>query len=73
MAAKGFVEIASEVCKGCGLCVHYCPVKCLELNTKDTNSFGLPYAYLKDEEKCIGCGNCGVICPDAAITVYRKK
>lgn len=73
MAAKGFVEISTEVCKGCGLCVNYCPVKCLDINHGDTNSYGLHYAFLKEEEKCIGCANCGVICPDGAITVYRKK
>jgi 2-oxoglutarate ferredoxin oxidoreductase subunit delta len=69
MAAKGFVEISVEGCKGCGLCVKYCPVKCLEIKMDDTNSFGLHYSYLKDEDKCIGCGNCAVMCPDAAITV----
>ncbi len=73
MAAKGFVEISVEGCKGCGLCVHHCPVKCLSLKMDDTNSFGLHYAYLSNEETCIGCANCAVICPDAAITVYRQS
>lgn len=72
MAAKGFVEISSEGCKGCELCIHHCPVKCLALNTTDTNSYGLHYAYQAEPDKCIACANCGVICPDAAITVYRK-
>ncbi len=70
--AKGYVEISVEGCKGCNLCVLNCPTKCLALNTADTNSYGLYYAYQADEEKCTGCGNCAVMCPDAAITVYRK-
>ncbi|MBO4699486.1 4Fe-4S binding protein, partial [bacterium] len=41
MAAKGLVEISVETCKGCGLCVHYCPMKCLAINEADTNSYGL--------------------------------
>ncbi len=72
MPAKGYVEISKEGCKGCNLCVINCPTKCLALNTSDTNSYGLHYAYLAEEEKCIACMNCAVMCPDAAITVYKK-
>lgn len=72
MPAKGYVDISKEGCKGCGLCVVSCPVQCLELNTSDTNSFGLHYTILAHPEKCIACQNCAVICPDAAITVYKK-
>ena len=72
MPSKGYVEISIEGCKGCKLCVLSCPVKCLALKTSDTNSFGLHYSYLAEEEKCIACQNCAVICPDAAITVFKK-
>ncbi|MBD3413371.1 MAG: 4Fe-4S dicluster domain-containing protein [Candidatus Aminicenantes bacterium] len=73
MPAKGTVDIDIERCKGCNLCVPSCPTDCLALNTSDTNSYGLHYAYLDKEEDCIACMNCAVICPDAAITVYRKE
>jgi 2-oxoglutarate ferredoxin oxidoreductase subunit delta len=73
MAPKGYVEIAIEVCKGCNLCVLSCPTDCLALNTSDTNIYGLHYSTLSKPEECIGCANCAVMCPDAAITVYRKK
>ena len=72
MPAKGYVDINSEDCKGCNLCVISCPTKCLALNTSDTNSRGLHYAYQADEDNCIACVNCAIICPDAAITVYKK-
>ena len=72
MPKKGYVEIDIEECKGCNLCVLNCPTECLALNTSDTNSYSLHYAYLADEDKCIACLNCAVICPDAAITVYRE-
>ena len=73
MPAKGYVEIDIERCKGCGLCVLSCPTDCLAINTSDTNSYGLNYAYLDDEDNCIACMNCAVICPDAAISVYKKE
>ncbi len=73
MPAKGYVEIDIEQCKGCNLCVLHCPTECLALNTTETNSYGLHFAYLVDEEKCIGCANCGGICPEGAITVFRMR
>ena len=72
MAQKGDIEISVEGGKGCNLCVVNCPTQCLSLNTSDTNSYGLHYAYQVDEDKCIACQNCAVVCPDAAITVYKK-
>jgi len=71
MAAKGYVEISVERCKGCELCIVNCPVDCLAMNKTDTNSFGLHYAY-QSEDKCIACANCAVVCPEACITVYKK-
>jgi 2-oxoglutarate ferredoxin oxidoreductase subunit delta len=73
MAQKGYVDIDIEVCKGCNLCVIHCPTECLALNTSDTNSYGLHYSVLVKPDECIGCANCAVMCPDAAITVYRMK
>lgn len=72
MPAKGYVDISKEVCKGCGLCIINCPTECLTLNMTDTNSHGLHYAYMINEDECIACQNCAVICPDGAITVYKK-
>jgi 2-oxoglutarate ferredoxin oxidoreductase subunit delta len=73
MPAKGYVEIDKELCKGCNLCVIHCPTECLGLNTSETNSYGLHFAYQIEEEKCIACMNCGIICPEAAVTVYRMR
>ncbi len=72
MPAKGYIEISIEVCKGCGLCTTSCPVDCLALNKADTNSYGLHYSYVSKEDVCIACQNCAIICPDAAIKVYKK-
>jgi len=73
MAAKGYVEIDVEGCKGCGLCVANCPTNTLDLKMNDTNSYGYHYSFMAYPEKCIACQNCALMCPDAVITVYKKK
>ena len=55
------IEIKVSWCKGCGLCVDYCNLGVLEMNS------GLP-AVVK-LEKCTRCMQCEVICPDFAIRV----
>ncbi len=46
-------------CKGCGICVAFCPRKVLKLiNDK---------AAIVDPDNCIKCGQCELRCPDFAI------
>lgn len=71
MAAKGFIKVDEQACKGCGLCATVCPVKCIGYADK-TNNKGYYYA-LMENDKCIGCANCAEVCPDSVITVYRAK
>ena len=71
MAAKGRIEIETEYCKGCELCISVCPQDVIRL--ADTfNAKGYRPAQLVDPQgECTGCAVCAVICPDAVITVYR--
>jgi 2-oxoglutarate ferredoxin oxidoreductase subunit delta len=71
MAVKGKVEIHSDECKGCGLCVESCPPKKLHLD-ENLNQYGVhPAVY--DGEGCTGCGICFYCCPEpGAITVYKE-
>ncbi len=63
----------TERCKGCGLCVAACPKDVIEVDPRRVNHFGLPFARAAREDECIGCASCGIVCPDACITVYKKK
>jgi len=65
------VKIKKDKCKGCFLCVFYCPAKHLE-KSNDLNKRGVNYAKVKKENKCIGCGFCFLMCPDACIEVIEK-
>lgn len=69
--AKGRITFEYEKCKGCMLCVHFCPQKILALDTESINQKGYNLIKVTDSEKCIGCGFCGMMCPDSVITVYK--
>jgi 2-oxoglutarate ferredoxin oxidoreductase subunit delta len=64
------IEIDSELCKACKLCIGVCPQKIIELG-EVYNSKGYYYAKQTEGGHCIGCKMCAIICPDAAITVYQ--
>lgn len=71
--AKGKVTFDYEKCKGCMLCVAYCPTKILHLDVKRINSKGYHTISVSDPDKCIGCAFCAIMCPDSVITVERVK
>jgi len=64
------VRILREYCKGCGLCVDICPVKCLRMSD-DITSAGVRPAEVVETVDCTGCLQCHTVCPDAAIEVYE--
>jgi 2-oxoglutarate ferredoxin oxidoreductase subunit delta len=61
---RGQVVIFGNWCKGCGLCVEFCPMKVLALNDD-----GHPVVVAP--EKCTACHWCDTHCPDFAIVVER--
>ncbi len=67
---SGTVIIATEICKGCELCIASCPQESLGLSSS-INRKGYRYATLL-KNNCTGCVNCALVCPDSAITVYRE-
>lgn len=66
------VTINIDVCKGCGLCVHTCPRKVLQLAKDKLNAKGYHPAEMMDEEHCISCAMCAMMCPDVAIKVEKE-
>ena len=71
MPAVGWIEVNDLYCKGCELCIHACPQLVLQLDLEHLTPKGFHPAQLF-KEGCTGCAICSIICPDAAITVYRE-
>ncbi|MDI6829465.1 MAG: ferredoxin family protein, partial [Armatimonadota bacterium] len=65
----GRIVINSERCKGCELCINFCPKNLIYL-AEHFNSKGFHPAVFKDSGECTGCTACAVMCPDVAIDVY---
>ena len=57
--------INQKWCKGCGICVAFCPKKALTL-VKEKVTLTAP-------EACIKCGLCELRCPDYAIYIEKTE
>lgn len=58
------LHIDKNWCKGCGICVSFCPKDVLELKDEKVN--------IKNIDACIKCGQCELRCPDYAIYLGGK-
>ena len=63
---RGLVTIFGTWCKGCGLCIEFCPQGVFVANGQ-----GRP--VIAHPEKCTACNWCEMHCPDMAITVRRLE
>ncbi len=71
--AKGMIQINREKCKGCQLCVSFCPKGRIAVS-KGLNEKGYypaEFTPAEGKEGCTGCTTCAIVCPDLAIEVYR--
>jgi 2-oxoglutarate ferredoxin oxidoreductase subunit delta len=63
---KSYVHtIRERYCKGCGICVAFCPKKVLALRE------GKVFAERADQ--CVGCRMCELRCPDYAIELREAE
>lgn len=68
---KGRITIDPERCKGCMLCIEFCPKEAIFL-TEKLNLKGYFSAGFKPEQGCTACATCAVMCPETAIEVYKN-
>jgi 2-oxoglutarate ferredoxin oxidoreductase subunit delta len=67
---NGYIEIDQELCKGCEICMTFCPKVVISLHTKVNAAGYLPAVFTKNGG-CTGCAVCSLVCPEVAIEVYR--
>lgn len=59
------ISIKMPRCKGCGICVAFCPKGVLAVDE-------LGKVKVVKADDCIACGQCELRCPDYAIFVDKK-
>jgi 2-oxoglutarate ferredoxin oxidoreductase subunit delta len=64
------IKIDKEKCKGCLLCLNFCPRGAIKKSEK-LNKLGLNFVEYKDSDACLGCMMCAIVCPDCCIEVYK--
>jgi 2-oxoglutarate ferredoxin oxidoreductase subunit delta len=74
--ASGMIEIDSELCKDCKLCISVCPHRLIESSDRMNQKGYYPASFVekhlkKEGRKCTGCALCAISCPEIAIEVYR--
>ena len=68
---KGSIQIDRERCKGCALCIDFCPKDCIRLS-EELNLKGYFVAVVDDGKECTACRSCSLMCPDVAIEVSKS-
>jgi|YNPNPStandDraft_1061719.scaffolds.fasta_scaffold69189_1 2-oxoglutarate ferredoxin oxidoreductase subunit delta len=59
---RGRVTVFDNWCKGCGLCIAFCPAQVLEAGEEG-------HPVVAHPERCTACHWCDTHCPDLAILV----
>jgi 2-oxoglutarate ferredoxin oxidoreductase subunit delta len=63
---KIMININRDWCKGCGICVSFCPEDVLGLDDNDK-------AVVLNPDSCVFCGMCELRCPDMAVEVTKEN
>jgi 2-oxoglutarate ferredoxin oxidoreductase subunit delta len=62
------VEINENLCKGCEICIEFCPTDVFEKSGK-LNRKGYSLPVIAREEDCTGCCICELMCPEFGIII----
>lgn len=63
---RGHVTVFGKWCKGCGICIAFCPQQVFEEGVDG-------HPIVAHEERCTACNWCYYHCPDCAIYVEEVE
>ena len=72
LAPHGEMRILLARCKGCKLCVRYCPRDVLEVSD-EINAKGYHPPRAVHPEQCVACRLCELLCPEFCIYVVEEE
>lgn len=65
---RGQVYLIPERCKGCRMCIEFCPRQVLEISQQaNTKGYHYPDVIVGKEQDCVHCEFCTLVCPEFAI------
>jgi len=67
------VDLHSETCQGCGLCVKRCPMEALRLELSPAARNQTGKVAVLNSDLCIGCGVCAHKCPTHSLLLERRE
>ncbi|MEW5994454.1 MAG: ferredoxin family protein [Candidatus Zixiibacteriota bacterium] len=66
------VEISENLCKGCEICIEFCPTDVFRKSGK-LNRKGYYLPIVAKVEECTGCRICDLLCPELAIVITDEQ
>lgn len=65
------IRIDEQMCKGCSICIEFCPKGILVLS-ETINKHGYYPPLVVKVEDCHGCRLCELLCPEFAIFIVNE-
>jgi 2-oxoglutarate ferredoxin oxidoreductase subunit delta len=71
---RGQVYLIPERCKGCEVCVHFCPRSVLSISPeRNAKGYLIPMVAEEKTDQCVDCGFCTLVCPEFAIFTLPQE
>ncbi len=66
------IEINENLCKGCDICIEFCPLNVFESSDR-LNRRGYDVPVVARGDVCNECGICDLLCPEFAIILIKDS